>query len=826
MSDIFKKFVEKSGYVFSKSARKALIMMDDFEKYNGYYGSADLLFVLSADPSSVAGTVLNENSIIPSRVKSLIDNYVGIEPENMVKNTSDEVPPTIKNIIADADALAKDYGQAEIGTEHILLAILLEDDCIANRLLKYSDTSLSKLYYEVLLGMGFDSNFARTEFLATKVGLNSRSEEVRQSFIEKFSHDITESAKNMKLDPCVGRKKEIERLIQVLMRKTKNNPVLVGEPGVGKTAVVYGLAQKIAEGSVPESMRNKRVLELDLTALVAGTKYRGEFEERIKNVISEASEDPSIILFIDEIHTIVGAGGAEGTMDAANILKPYLARGEIRIVGATTLNEYQKRIEKDSALERRFQKILVEEPDTKEAIKILKGLKETYENYHGVSISDDAIEAAVKLTERYVNDRFLPDKAIDAIDEGCARMSLKSKQGAKKLSEYRKELAEVEEALNKDGVEKNIELVLELEEKQRLYKEKIEEAKKRMSKKKKTAAETLTKEDMENVISGWTGIPLEKVKEDESTKLLNLDKVIENRVKGQDAAVLSITRAIKRSRVGLKDPKRPIGSFLFLGPTGVGKTELSKALAEAMFGNENAMIRVDMSEYMDKYSTSKIIGAAPGYVGYDESGQLSERVRRNPYSVVLFDELEKAHPDVLNILLQVLEDGQITDSHGRKINFRNTIIIMTSNAGAERIMSPKHLGFTAGNTANADYEHMRAGVMDEIKNVFKPEFLNRIDEIIVFKSLSEETLKSIVKLQLEEVTARAKASLGVRVKYDDSLVSFIFKKGYDVKFGARPIRRAVQTYVEDLLADEMLKNGTEKEIFLSTDDDKVIIKHG
>ncbi len=819
MTDIYKKFIENSGYRFSKSARKAILELDSMEG-TGYNGTASLLVAL-AKTDGLAREVFTFNDITEYRLEDAIIADVNIKSEYK-EEISDEIPPTLLAIISDADELARGYGQNEIGTEHLLLAIILEENCIANRILRYVGPTLAKLFTDILMGMGYDISTARMEYAAIKNGSGRREE---QSYVEGFSKDITECAQNMTLDPCIGREKEIDRLIQVLMRKTKNNPVLVGEPGVGKTAVLYGLAERIAEGDVPESMRNRRILALDLTAVVAGTRYRGEFEERIRRIISEVAEDPSIILFIDEIHTIIGAGSAEGSLDAANILKPYLARGEIRIVGATTLNEYRKKIEKDSALERRFQKIMVEEPDTEEAIKILKGLKETYENYHGVLISDEAIEAAVRLTERYVNGRFLPDKAIDALDEACAKAGIKNNYASKKLKEYRKKLegvrAEIEEKLAANKLDE----VIELEETESYFKKGIKDETLRLSKKKKST-ELLTREDIQNVISGWTGIPLEKISEEESAKLLNLDKVLKKRVKGQDDAVSSITRAIKRSRVGLKDPKRPIGSFLFLGPTGVGKTELSKALAEAMFGNENALIRVDMSEYMEKHSVSKIIGAPPGYVGHDDGGQLSERVRRNPYSVVLFDELEKAHPDVLNILLQVLEDGHITDSQGRKINFKNTIIIMTSNAGAERIMSPKHLGFTAENNQNADYEHMRAGVMDEIKNVFKPEFLNRIDEIIVFKSLSAETLKDIVRLQLDEVTVRAKSSLGITVKYDDSLVSFIFKKGYDAKFGARPIRRAVQTCVEDLLADEMLKNGTGKEIILSADDDRVIINHG
>ena len=622
--------------------------------------------------------------------------------------------------------------------------------------------------------------------------------------LDTYSRDLTAQARRKELDPVVGRKNEMDRIIQILSRRTKNNPCLIGEPGVGKTAIAEGLAQRIVNGEVPEAMQNKRVVILDLSGMVAGSKYRGEFEERIKNVVKEVSGDRDILLFIDELHTIIGAGGAEGALDASNILKPSLSRGEIQLIGATTINEYRKYIEKDVALERRFQPVMVEEPTAEEALEILKGLRPYYEEHHKVEIRDEALQAAVAMSERYINDRFLPDKAIDLVDEAASKVQLSGYRSPERIVQMEEELNAIliqkEEALT----EGKIEAAREYQEQQEALKKKIAAVKKRYKKNAKENMLFVSKETIAQIVSGWTKIPVQQLEEEETKRLAKLEGILHKRVIGQEEAVSAVAKAIKRGRVGLKDPARPVGSFLFLGPTGVGKTELSKALAEAVFGSEQAMIRVDMSEYMEKHSVSKLIGSPPGYVGYDEGGQLSEKVRRNPYSVILFDEIEKAHPDVFNILLQVLDDGHITDSQGRKVDFKQTCIIMTSNAGAQAIIEPKRLGFIADDNEKKDYEHMKSGVMEEVKRIFRPEFLNRIDEIIVFHALGKEHIKKIVALLFNELKKRCKNQMGIELKIRDSVKEYIAREGFDSKYGARPLKRAIQNKIEDALAEEIL----------------------
>ncbi len=791
---------------------------DGFYRKKGYVGTDDLLMALCYEgPESSGFEALVENKVYGEKVRKVLDDYVFLTENEGFEEKPSVISPAFKKVLDKAEEIASYYNKEKIGTEHLVMAMVEVEECLANRILNTLEVDLQKLYADCIMTMGIDAATARMEF-AKAMTRNRMSEE--ESFTESFAKDITQMAAEGKLDPCIGRQKEIERVIQVLCRRTKNNPCLIGEPGVGKTSVLEGLAARIANDEVPDLMKGKRILSLDLSGMVAGTKYRGEFEERIKRVINEVSNDPSIILFIDEIHTIVGAGGSEGAMDAANILKPALARGELQLIGATTTKEYRKRIEKDAALERRFQPITIEEPTEEETIEILKGLRPAYEKHHGVRISDEAIIACAKLTARYVSDRFLPDKAIDAMDEAASKLHLDADKGTGKTAEINARLKAIKGELETALIKNKMDVAAALVEEQNSLNEKL--AKLRKPSKRKGSEKELTRESIEKIIAGWTGIPLEKVMQQESEKLLKMPEILEKRVKGQKEAVEAITKAIRRSRVGLKDPNRPIGSFLFLGPTGVGKTELSKALAEAMFGNENAMIRVDMSEYMEKHSVSKFIGSPPGYVGHEEGGQLSEQIRRKPYAVVLFDELEKAHPDVFNILLQVLEDGHITDAQGRKVNFKNTIIIMTSNAGAQAIMTPKHLGFVGGNDEKATYERMKDGIKEEIKNIFKPEFLNRIDETIVFRSLSKDDLREIAKMQLDIVCKRCREQMGTEVVYTDKVVDLVLEKGYDEKFGAMPIRRAVQTEIEDMLAEEFLKTGSIKKIAMDVKDGKAV----
>ena len=791
---------------FTPNAQRVLAVAYELSEQMGqsYIGTEHLLIALT-QCDGVAKDILLQNGTEQEKLLELAKQLIvlggGEEPDGQ-----DSFSPMARKVLLQSEQEANAYGERLAGTEHILVALLKERMCLAVRLLNTLEINVQKVFTDAVLLMGGDMATAKAEFAVSR---GKGTKHSSTPTLEQYSRDLTLQAEEHKLDPVVGRIKEMERLIQILCRRTKNNPCLIGEPGVGKTAVVEGLATLLAKGDVPELMKGKKILSLDLSAMVAGSKYRGEFEERIKRVIAEVISAGNVILFIDELHTLIGAGGAEGAMDASNILKPALARGELQVIGATTREEYRKHVEKDAALERRFQPVVVEEPTEEEAVNILSGLRANYESHHAIEISDEAIRAAVSLTSRYVNDRFLPDKAIDAMDEAASRLHLKSFMVSDKEKELEKELEALEQEKEDALADGRLEDAIQISGEQK----KLEKKLVRRKKKQEEAGNehlVLTEEQIAEVVSSWTGIPLSRLQEAESARLQKLPEVLKKRVVGQDDAVMSIVKAIRRARVGLKDPNRPIGSFLFLGPTGVGKTELSKALAEAMFGDENAMIRVDMSEYMEKHSVSKIIGSPPGYVGHEEGGQLSEQIRRKPYSVLLFDELEKAHPDVFNILLQVLEDGRITDSQGRKVSFKNTIIIMTSNTGAGVIMKPKHLGFTSQTDEQADYEKMQGNVMEEVKRAFKPEFLNRIDETIVFRSLNKDTLRQIAKIQLDIIVKRCKEQLNIKLNLQDSVTEFILEKGFDDKYGARPIRRAVQTHIEDMLAEEIIK-GTMKQ---------------
>ena len=766
---------------------------------HGYVGTEHLLIGLLQEGTGVAAKVLEENGVEEDRVIELVSQLIAPNP---TVQTADRTAytPRARRVIENSYREAVRFKAAQIGTEHILIAMLREGDCVASRLLNTIGVNIQKLYIDLLAAMGEDAPAAKDDLQGARAGKRGNATPT----LDSYSRNLTQLATAGKLDPVIGREQEIQRVIQILSRRTKNNPCLIGEPGVGKTAVVEGLAQMIASGDVPETIADKRVVTLDLSGMVAGSKYRGEFEERIKKVISEVVESGDVLLFIDEIHTIIGAGGAEGALDASNILKPSLARGEIQLIGATTINEYRKYIEKDSALERRFQPVTVDEPTEEESVAILKGLRSRYEEHHKVEITDNALEAAVKLSSRYINDRFLPDKAIDLIDEAASKVRLQNYTKPDKIKVYEAEIDGLEEAKEEAIKKEAYEKAGEIKKKQEKLREKIAQTMEKWQKDKESKKLIVSDNEIADVVSGWTRIPVRKLAEEESERLRNLEGILHQRVVGQEEAVTAISKAIRRGRVGLKDPKRPIGSFLFLGPTGVGKTELSKALSEAMFGTENALIRVDMSEYMEKHSVSKMIGSPPGYVGYDEGGQLSEKVRRNPYSVILFDEIEKAHPDVFNILLQVLDDGHITDAQGRKIDFKNTIIIMTSNAGAENIISPKRLGFGMVSDAKADYNFMKDRVMDEVKRLFKPEFLNRIDEIIVFHQLTREHIKGIADIMLGTISKRCKEQLGIGLEATDSAKEHLIDKGYDDKYGARPLRRTIQNLVEDRMAEEML----------------------
>ncbi len=763
----------------------------------GYVGTEHILLGLLKEGTSAAAQVLAAHGVDEERVTALIRQLIA--PASPVAERGG-YSPRAERALENSYREAAQFKSPLIGTEHILIAMLKDGECSATRLLTTMNVNIQRMYVDLLNSMGADTSQYKEE-LEGKRGKDKSDTPT----LDSYSRDLTELAAEGRLDPVIGREHEIERVIQILSRRTKNNPCLIGEPGVGKTAIAEGLAEKITEGNVPDTVKGKRLVTLDLSAMVAGSKYRGEFEERIKNVLREVSESGNVLLFIDEIHTIIGAGGAEGAIDASNILKPSLARGEIQLIGATTVDEYRKYIEKDAALERRFQPVMVEEPTEEQAAAILRGLKGRYEEHHQVTITEDAIQAAVRLSARYINDRFLPDKAIDLIDEAASKVRLTTYMEPEEIKKLDEEYEKLEDqkvaAIQAEAYEKAGE-IKKRQEKKRERKEKLLA---KWEKEKSSKKLYVTENEIADVVSGWTKIPVQKLSEGEAERLRRLESILHERVVGQDEAVTAVAKAIRRGRVGLKDPRRPIGSFLFLGPTGVGKTELSKALAEAMFGTENAMIRVDMSEYMEKHSVSRIVGSPPGYVGYEEGGQLSEKVRRNPYSVILFDEIEKAHPDVFNILLQVLDDGHITDAQGRKIDFKNTILIMTSNAGASRIIEPKKLGFGAASTPEADYQYMKDGVMEEVRRIFKPEFLNRIDETIVFHALTKENMARIVDIMMRELGKRTKAQMGIGLELSEDARALIIEKGYDQKYGARPLRRTIQSQIEDQLAEQVLE---------------------
>lgn len=783
-----------------------------------YIGTEHLLIGLSKIYSGVAGQVLDMNGVKEEDMLKIMNELV-TPPEDMEISGKPMESPRLQFILEEAAGEAQHLKAKEVGTEHLLLAVLNDADCVASRILQTLNVNMQKLYQDIMLAVGADIN----EYMSDLQG-----EGRKKGVLEQFGTDLTEQAAEGKLDPVIGREQEIGRLMQILSRRTKNNPCLVGEPGVGKTAVIEGLAQRISSGLVPEGMKEKKIFTMDLASMIAGSKYRGEFEERMKKLIQEVKAAGNVILFLDEVHTIIGAGGAEGAMDASNILKPSLARSEIQLIGATTIGEYRKYIEKDAALERRFQPVTVEEPTKEQCLEILEGLKSRYENHHHVTVEKEALESAVALSVRYVNDRFLPDKAIDVLDEACSKVSLRGFKVPDSIEELEQVIDNLKVQKEEAIREGNMTEASTLHKEQIAAEKKLDQARNRFQKKNKDRQVTVTEEDIAAVVSEWTKIPVQKLAESESERLRKLEKTLHKRVIGQDEAVTAVAKAVRRGRVGLKDPNRPIGSFLFLGPTGVGKTELSKALAEALFGDENAMIRVDMSEYMEKHSVSKMIGSPPGYVGHDDGGQLSEQVRRHPYSVVLFDEIEKAHPDVFNILLQVLDDGHITDSQGRKVDFRNTVIIMTSNAGAQAIIDPKRLGFVTKEDKGADYKRMKSNVMNEIKLVFRPEFLNRIDEIIVFHSLGSDEMKKITGLMCKEITKRAKEQLNITLTIRDSVKKHIVETGTNQKYGARPLRRAIQNQLEDALADAILsgeiKSGDHVEAGLHKKEIKFFVK--
>jgi len=792
---------------FTKQAQTALTLAKaaaiDFEL--GYIGTEHLLLGLLSETEGAAGRVLEEFQVDGKKLVELIDKLV--TPAEVGNVTEIEMKPAYsprtEKVLESAVAEAQNSGCEKAGTEHLLLAMLRETDCVGTRLLYTMGVNIQKLYAAVLGAMGYDNESIQEEFQAAKAMQNPGGSPTPA--LDQYSRDLTQMAAEGKLDPVVGREKEISRLIQILSRRTKNNPCLVGEPGVGKTAIAEGLAQRILAGSVPETIKDKRLVVLDLSGMVAGSKYRGEFEERIRKVMDEVRENQGILLFIDELHTIIGAGGAEGALDASNILKPSLSRGELQIIGATTLEEYRKYIEKDAALERRFQPVTVEEPSEEEAYEILKGLRPYYERHHKVEILDEALEAAVKMSVRYINDRFLPDKAIDLIDEAASKVQLSGYQASSEIEDLSREIQEILQEKERAIKTGYLSLAKECQEKQKEAEARLEQLQVKEEKKNQRKSGKVDEKAVASIVSDWTKIPVQRLTEGETRRLAQLEKELHKRVIGQEEAVHAVSQAVKRGRVGLKDPNRPIGSFLFLGPTGVGKTELSKALAQAVFGSEQAMIRVDMSEYMEKHSVSKLIGSPPGYVGYDEGGQLSEKVRRNPYSVILFDEIEKAHPDVFNILLQVLDDGHITDAHGRKVDFKQTIIIMTSNAGAQAIVEPKQLGFISQKDEKKDYEKMKSGVMEEVRRLFKPEFLNRIDEIMVFHTLNKEEIRKIVLLLLKSLEKRCEEQMDIHLNVTNSAVDYIAEAGFDAKYGARPLRRAIQSKIEDRLANELLE---------------------
>ena len=787
---------------FTTEAEKALNKAAKFAIRMGQriVGSEHLLFGLSAAPG-VAAKVLKENGMDKERLDIEVREYCGMSDVVEIEPLRGETSPKLEELLLAAAEEAGKMQLKETGTEHMLLAILKDTSCVAYKILLASGAPIQKLYTDIILTTGGDMVQAKNELIA------SRSRNKKNSgtpTLDQYARDLTQYAKDGKLDPVLNRDDEIESVIGILSRRMKNNPCLIGEPGIGKTAIVEGLASRIVDGAVPDTLEQKRILTLDLSGMVAGSKYRGEFEERIKRALRETKAAGNILLFIDELHTVIGAGGAEGAIDASNILKPAMARGEIQVIGATTREEYRKHIEKDAALERRFQPVVIEEPSAVQTISMLKGLRSRYEEFHKVEITDAAIEAAVQLSERYLNDRYLPDKAIDLIDEASAKFHLQTVYAqSDRTQEYEKEREDLYEQKEQALIAGDLERVRELLAAEKKLEKKIEKEEE-LKQEQRQKKDKILPSHIAQVVAKWTHIPVEQMEEAEKERLKKLDAILHERVVGQNDAVKAVARAIRRGRVGLKDPKRPIGSFLFLGPTGVGKTELSKALAEAVFGSEKDMIRVDMSEYMEKQSVSKMIGSPPGYVGYEEGGQLSEKVRRKPYSVLLFDEIEKAHPDVFNMLLQVLEDGHITDAHGKKVDFKNTIIIMTSNAGANRIISPKTLGFGQVKTSEEEYKKMKEGVMEEVKHIFKPEFINRVDEMIVFHALNKENIKDITKIMLKQFAKRVKNQMDMELCIADDVVDFISDKGFDKDYGARPIRRALQTELEDVLAEAVL----------------------
>lgn len=788
---------------FTNKAQESLRAAADSAALLGhsYVGSEHILIGLLQAEDSLAYTVLVNNGVTDDKIISLVHQLIAPESAVAIKEPAGYTP-RVRHILENSAHEAVRFKSDLIGTEHILIAIVKETESVAARLLNTIGVNIKKMYMDVLAGMGADTGAYKEDFHNGK--LRGKDKKSTQT-LEQYSRDLTELARLGKLDPVIGREDEIQRVVQILSRRTKNNPCLVGEPGVGKTAIVEGLAARIVEGNVPETIKDKRVMTLDLSGMVAGSKYRGEFEERIKKVIAEVKSAGNVLLFLDELHTIIGAGGAEGAIDASNILKPSLARGELQLIGATTLEEYRKHIEKDAALERRFQPVRVEEPTEEETVLILKGLRGRYEEHHSVTITDKALEAAAKLSSRYINDRFLPDKAIDLIDEASSRTRLGKYVTPDNIKTLEAEIKKL--GIDKENAVKgeDYEEAAKINRQQTRKKEKLEKLIEQWEENKLSVDTVVDEEEIAAVVSLWTKIPVQKIAQAETQKLMKLEETLHSRVVAQDEAVEAVAKAVRRGRVGLKDPKRPIGSFLFLGPTGVGKTELSKALADAMFGSENALIRVDMSEFMEKHTVSKLIGSPPGYVGYDEGGQLSEKVRRNPYSVVLFDEVEKAHPDVFNVLLQVLDDGHITDSTGRVVDFKNTIIIMTSNAGAENIVSPKTLGFITNSDEKRDHENMKNKVMDEVKKIFKPEFINRIDEITVFHALNKEQIGGIVDIMIGSVNKRIMEQMKLSVELDEEAKKYIVEKGYDVKYGARPLRRAIQNEIEDVLAEKILE---------------------
>ena len=806
-------------YEFTGRANRVLEIAKKFSITHNYsfVGTEHILYGLVKEGEGLASKILTSQGLKPEYVEEEILRIDG------VMNTLESDPeftPRAKRIIENSAKEAMRMGQNYVGTEHILLALMREIDSVAVRILIDTNIDPQRIFADLLRLLSEDSpvaNYSDSSF--------SSSVDTNTPTLNQYGKNLTALAKESKLDPVIGRKNEIQRIIEILSRRTKNNPVLIGEPGVGKTAVVEGLAQMIVDNKVPEILKNKKVVSLDMSAMIAGAKYRGDFEERLKNVLQEIKKAGNIILFIDEMHTIIGAGAAEGAMDAANILKPLLSRGEIQIIGATTLNEYRKHIEKDAALERRFQTVIVDEPTTEDTVKILRGLKDKYEAHHKVKITDEAIKAAVDLSERYINDRFLPDKAIDLIDEACSKIKLRTVTMPKNILDMENKIEKVSKEKEEAIISQSFEKAAKLRDEEKELKDKVNKARENWKKKEENKEASVNAEDIANVVSAWTKIPVTKLTKTESEKLKNLDLELKKRVIGQDDAVEALARAIKRARVGLQNENRPIGSFMFLGPTGVGKTELTKALAENLFGNENQLIRLDMSEFMEAHSVSKLIGSPPGYVGYDEGGQLTEQVRRKPYSIVLFDEIEKAHPDVFNMLLQILDDGRLTDSTGRTVSFKNTVIIMTSNAGARNIVEHHSIGFMNKEDSKKDYEKTRDEVMAELKKIFRPEFLNRLDDIIVFKKLSNESIEKITKIMLDEFIKRLEKK-NIKVDVSDDVIKYISKVGFDDTYGARPLRRAIQSKIEDKFAEEMLDGNIKEDsnVKIDLNDDKIVIK--